>query len=179
MISTMTMKEWAYIIGIVIGGIAVLTACVVWYRKQTFGTGGTLLCIVGVVLIGMSVWGSVKIKLPGGVETELLVKIEEQSAKIEEQSAEMKKQSQRITSVAEGALDVSREVEKLAVVSETNSRQSEVLKKAFEEPAVTRVLSPLVVRRIRATRPAVETVDRRSLERATKLLSASIGGDSL
>lgn len=95
------MIEWAYIVGIVVGTVAMLTTCLVWFRKQVFGTGGAVLSLFGVMLIGMSVWGSVKITLPGGIEAEL----ETLKGKIEV--------------IAESSQGISDEVRNIAEVTET------------------------------------------------------------
>ena len=46
--------------GIVVGVSCIFAAILVWWRRQTFGFGGAVLCGVGVVLIGLSVWQTVE-----------------------------------------------------------------------------------------------------------------------
>jgi hypothetical protein len=46
--------------GIVVGATCIFAAILVWWRRQTFGFGGAVLCGVGVVLIGLSVWQTVE-----------------------------------------------------------------------------------------------------------------------
>jgi len=49
-----------------VSGIACIsTSNIVWYRKQIFATGGTVLSLSGVILIGLSVWGNVQIEAEG------------------------------------------------------------------------------------------------------------------
>ncbi len=75
------MEKWAFIVGLAIGSIAVLSACWVWVRKQAYGMGGGALSLVGAVLIGMSVWGHVRLGVSeAGLEFEVLKRQVEETA---------------------------------------------------------------------------------------------------
>lgn len=54
------------IIGLIMGSVTLLTACYVWLRKQVFGLGGGILSLVGVILIGLSLWSNVSIEVSEG-----------------------------------------------------------------------------------------------------------------
>jgi hypothetical protein len=55
--------------GLVIGALALISTCIVWMRKQVMGLGGTVLSLVGVVLMGLSIWKNVEISVDkDGVE---------------------------------------------------------------------------------------------------------------
>lgn len=56
--------------GLLLGALMVLSACWVWIKHQKFGTAGSVLCVAGVVLVGLSVYGRVSIKI-GGVQADL------------------------------------------------------------------------------------------------------------
>ncbi len=59
------------IVGMIAGGILVLTAVVVFLAKKEFPAGGIMVTAIGLVLIGMSQWTS--IKLSGlGINIEVL-----------------------------------------------------------------------------------------------------------
>jgi len=47
--------------GVAFGGIAICIAGAVWFRKEKFGFAGAVLVAAGVLLIGLSVWRSVKV----------------------------------------------------------------------------------------------------------------------
>src|SRR3954449_6655655 len=49
---------------LVVGCLAILSACFHWVRTQRFGTAGAVLSAVGLILIGMSVWASVEARVP-------------------------------------------------------------------------------------------------------------------
>ena|ERR1044071_995545 len=47
-----------------VGCLAIASACFHWVRTQRFGVAGAVLSTVGLVLVGMSVWGSVEFRAP-------------------------------------------------------------------------------------------------------------------
>src|SRR3954453_4114824 len=49
---------------LVVGCLAILSACFHWVRTQRFGTAGAVLSAVGLILVGMSVWASVEARAP-------------------------------------------------------------------------------------------------------------------
>lgn len=53
----------AVLAGILFGSAAISSACWVWLRKQIFAYGGSALSGAGVVLIGLSIWHSVDVKV--------------------------------------------------------------------------------------------------------------------
>jgi hypothetical protein len=67
------MERWAIVVGLAVGTIAVLSAAGVWVKKQLFGMGGSVLTAFGALLIGMAVWGHVRIAVTEtGLEFEVL-----------------------------------------------------------------------------------------------------------
>lgn len=49
------------IVGIVAGSALIVTAIIVFLSKKEFQTGGVMVTVVGLVLIGMSQWNSIKL----------------------------------------------------------------------------------------------------------------------
>lgn len=47
--------------GVICGSISIGSVCLLWVRRQVFGQAGAALCAAGVVLLGMSIWGSVEL----------------------------------------------------------------------------------------------------------------------
>ena len=47
--------------GIICGGISIGSVCLLWVRRQVFGQAGAALCVAGIVLLGLSIWGSVEL----------------------------------------------------------------------------------------------------------------------
>jgi hypothetical protein len=66
----MSLDSVVFIVGIVIGSILVLSVTFVYVTKNKFGTGGTVLALIGVVLIGLFVFTKIKITIPGIAELE-------------------------------------------------------------------------------------------------------------
>lgn len=62
-----TLTNPVILTGLVMGSLALLSAVWVWYNKQQFGYGGTLLSFFGALLIGLSVFSKVQIRF-GDVE---------------------------------------------------------------------------------------------------------------
>jgi hypothetical protein len=57
------------LVGVVVGSLTIGTACVVWARKHVFGFAGSILCIAGIVLIGLSILQSVEFVVnPSGIK---------------------------------------------------------------------------------------------------------------
>jgi len=83
----MNIENLVVLVGLAVGTAALGTACAVWYRKQEFGIGGSTLSIVGVVLIGLSIWTGVSFSITGdGLQVEL-DSLEERLALVAENSS--------------------------------------------------------------------------------------------
>ena len=57
------MQSWSYAVGMIMGSVAVVSASYVWVKHQRFGIGGAFLSFVGVVLLGLSVWGRARVEI--------------------------------------------------------------------------------------------------------------------
>ena len=83
----MDIENTVVLVGLAVGTAALGTACAVWYRKQQFGMGGATLSVVGVVLIGLSIWSGVTFSITAdGLEVEL-DSLEERLAQVAENSS--------------------------------------------------------------------------------------------
>lgn len=66
----MSIQSVTYLVGIVLGSLAVISVCVVWIRHHQFGMGGTTLTLIGFGLVGLSLWSTVQIRVSAdGFET--------------------------------------------------------------------------------------------------------------
>lgn len=99
----MSMQTWAYIAGIVSGLGLIASVIFVYISARQIGVPGLGLALVGSLLVGMSIWSSVKIKID---ETGI--------------DAEFKRLQGQVNEIAEAAADVSEEVTKIARVTEAN-----------------------------------------------------------
>ena len=66
----MSLDMVVFIVGIVIGSILILSVTFVYVTKNKFGTGGTVLALIGLILIGLFVFTKIKIAIPGIAELE-------------------------------------------------------------------------------------------------------------
>ena len=65
------------IFGIVLGASILIVAIVISLIKSEMSTGGAGFCLIGAILLGMSIWTSIKVELPGGIVVELETKLKE------------------------------------------------------------------------------------------------------
>src|SRR3989304_9691070 len=91
------MENWAFLVGMVFGAVAIAAVCWVWVRKQTFGTGGIALSIVGVILVGLSVWKSVEVSYTNGNLVVRLQKLEQRLGQVAEASSAVTQEVQKLT----------------------------------------------------------------------------------
>ena len=146
------MAHWAYVVGIVIGGAAVIISATVWLKKQKFGAGGATLSLVGLVLIGLPVWSSVKLTLPGGGGLD----------------AQFRELRLRVEQVAGATQQISQEVATLANISETTRAAFGELTGALE---AQQPLRPDHLQMMRARVLDSGAIDHVKLERANRVLS--------
>lgn len=108
------METWAFIVGLVIGTIAVLGATWVWVKDKKYGIGGGSLTVVGAVLIGMSVWGQIRIKVTeSGVELDLFRETVEAVSAV---AAEVDTMARAVEASREQFIRLTRELEQRAVL---------------------------------------------------------------
>ena len=67
-------------VGLAIGSVAMLGVTWVWVQKQVFGKGGAVLSVLGVALIGLTVYSKVSISAEGIVLERQLMKLQEDNA---------------------------------------------------------------------------------------------------
>jgi hypothetical protein len=66
------MKELVFKVALVLGGLILLTVCAVYAIYHTFGLGGSVLTVSGLILVGMSVWRKIDVSVSAkGFEAKL------------------------------------------------------------------------------------------------------------
>lgn len=135
------MQTAAFISGLALGIVALLSVCVVLvFRDKQLGIGGAVVAVVGLVLVGMSVWGQVKIKVS---ETGLEVGL--------------------VREVAEAVRTVAAEVDAAAQAQEVSRQQFVALTQELQQ---NRVLPTSAMQSIRSSLESIPSVDRARLETA-------------
>lgn len=143
----MDVRSIAFFAGIIIGSIAILAVAFVWIRKQTFGVGGSVLCSVGVVLLGLSVWTTMKIEISQqGISWEF---------------------QRQLATVLEANQALTEEVQVLARNNEAAREQLSALTNTLQE---TRVLDVQRAEQLRQPMQATPNVNLQRLERVDEAL---------
>lgn len=127
------------LVGLIAGSALILTAIVVFVLKREFPAGGVAVTMVGLVLIGMSQWSSIKISA-GGATLDLQVR-----------------------QTAAAAAAVAEQAERAAVAAETTRQQVAVLARQLES---RNVLTTASVRSIQTSLEASPRVDLSRLQSA-------------
>jgi len=76
------------VVGMAAGGVLILTAVAVFLVKKEFPAGGVVVTMVGLVLIGMSQWSSIKFTAAGATLEVLRHEIRRTAAAAEEVAAQ-------------------------------------------------------------------------------------------
>jgi hypothetical protein len=58
----MEITNLAFIAGVILGSLAIVSVCWVWLSKQMLGIGGGVLSFVGVLLVGLSLWSKASVQ---------------------------------------------------------------------------------------------------------------------
>lgn len=86
----------ALFMGLVFGSIMLSAVCWVYVKHQHFGTGGSVLTIFGVVLLGLSVWKTVELSIsPEGIDARFS-KIEEKIGAVERNVKQVESTNQEV-----------------------------------------------------------------------------------
>lgn len=119
------------VVGMIAGGLLILTAIAVFWSKKEFPAGGVGVTVVGLVLIGMSQWSQISLKA-AGVELSALAEVAKASAELGD------------------------EVNKLASSVSTTKAQLSVVARQLED---RNVLTPAVTGSIRGALESAPRVD--------------------
>lgn len=98
------MKEnHAFVVGLVLGAVMLASVCFVYIKHQKFGIGGATLSGLAVILVGMSVWPTIKFGFDGQrfwAELEQAQQVARQASKdAEEAKKETMNTRQAVTSL--------------------------------------------------------------------------------
>jgi hypothetical protein len=116
----MEITNMAFIAGLILGSLAILSVCWVWLRKQVLGVGGGVLSFIGVLLVGLSLWSSASVEVsPDGFRAEF-ERLEQQVIQVSERSQQI---SNDILAVAETNKAISQEVKVVAQNIDINKAQ--------------------------------------------------------
>jgi hypothetical protein len=84
------------IVGMAAGAVLILTAVAVFWSKKDFPAGGVMVSMVGLVLIGMSQWSSIKITAGGATIEAVRAEITKTAAAAEEVAAQAQQAAEAV-----------------------------------------------------------------------------------
>ena len=146
----MNIQTAAFIAGIIFGSIAVGCSSYVWFRHQVFGLGGSTLSVVGIALLGLSIWSGIKIELSQ-----------------EGLSARFETLENQLNTVTTATKEVAEEVTKIADTTQIGRQQLIALTKIIETQST---VTPSALEAIRRSVRDAPTIDMKRLDRATNTL---------
>lgn len=140
----MELTQVAFVVGMVFGALMIGSVCVVFVKRSIFGTGGGILSVLGVLLIGMSVWSTARFEVsPEGLKVQveqLREQVEGVQQKAEEISGDVQNAQARTEEVAgdveqvrTAAQMISHELADVAMSAQTSNQQVLLLSEALQE----------------------------------------------
>jgi hypothetical protein len=116
----MDITNMAFITGLILGSLAIMSVCWVWVRSQVLGTGGGVLSFFGVLLVGLSIWSSASVEVtPEGFRAEF----ERLEKEVNEVAVRSQQVSDEVQAVAEANNAISREIQVVAENIDVNKAQ--------------------------------------------------------
>lgn len=163
----MELTQVALIVGMVFGALMIGSVCVVFVKQSTLGMGGGVLSVLGVLLIGMSVWSTARFEVsPEGLKVQvdqLQDQVESVNEKTEKISGEVEGAQARtealageVEQVRTTAQALSQDLANVALTAQTGNDQILRLSEALEE---RQALAPGVVREIQEPLKRVPELD--------------------
>jgi hypothetical protein len=143
-------QNWAFLTGLVLGSVAIGAVSYVWVRQQKFGSGGGMLSVAGIILIGLPFWSSLRFEMTGtGIR------------------AEFERLRNEVQQVANATSATSEEVIKVARATEANTKQFVELTEQLE---VKRIVDAASLRNVRESLVKTPQADIGRLEAASRVL---------
>lgn len=152
----MELTQIALVVGMVFGAVMIGSVCIVFVKRSTFGMGGGTLSVLGVLLIGMSVWSTARIEVsPEGLKfqvEQLRERVEDVQERAEQISGEVQEARVQTEEVATGVSEVKNaartlaaELAEVAVTAQTSNQQVLRLSRSLQE---RQAIDPEVAREI-------------------------------
>lgn len=152
----MELTQVALVVGMVFGALMIGSVCVVFVKRSSFGLGGGVLSVLGVLLIGMSVWSTARFEVsPEGLKVQveqLQERVEAVQERADELSGEVRTTQVRaeelageVEQVQTVARSISEDLADVALTAQTGNQQVLQLSEAL---ARRQALDPQVMREI-------------------------------
>ncbi|MEL7296820.1 MAG: hypothetical protein AAGJ86_04105 [Pseudomonadota bacterium] len=136
--------------GIALGSVLLLSVAWVWVRKQVLGMGGLGMSAIGMVLISLTLWQSIELKVSGdGVEVGLIRELEE---RLTEAEGALEKTRRDVATVESRNATLNSTVSELREISVLQNRAYENLRRELDNRNVIdqqRLIDPEIQQRLR------------------------------
>ncbi len=116
-------EDLAFLVGIVIGSIQLLAVSWVWIQKQVLGMGGITMSFVGVALVGLALWSSIRIEAsPDGFIAEFEQELRQLNNSVQQVEEQVGEVDADLRNVISTNIAFSRDLEQLNTSLSNNSQ---------------------------------------------------------
>lgn len=166
----MDIKNSVLTVGLLMGSLMILSVCFAYVRGRPFGTGGIVLTIGGVILIGLSVFSRISLSVSDEGFEARIQSIEHKVGAVEEKNASvterLKTVDQNVQLVNEANQVVSEELQTVAKTQRTNTDKVTQLSDVL---AARKLVQPEVAEQLRTDFRKLPQVDMQRLQKFQKL----------
>lgn len=144
------MEQWAYLVGLVLGSLLILSVIFLTVKNRKVGMGEAFLVVMGVFLVGLTLWANVKISLS-----------------LDGLLAEFNQVKEQVETLSVANLTLNEQVETIAVAAEKEREQVIELTHVLQDQGVA---NPERLEMIRGEISSVPVVDRSLLRNSRDLV---------
>ena len=147
-----TVAQWA---GIALGALLIVSVAWVWLQKQIFGMNGAGIGLIGVVLVGLTLWSSISVSYSDeGFEFEL-TRLQE---RIDQAETELQQATEQLTAVRSTNADLSARLSELSAVTVSQNTRFAVLANQLQREGIQ--LDPSVLQQTQRDITQIERLNR-------------------
>jgi hypothetical protein len=169
-------EELAFLAGIILGSIQLLAVSWVWVQKQVLGMGGITMSFVGVALVGLALWSSIRIEAsPDGFIAEFQQELEQLNRSVQEVGDQVDEVDADLRNVVSTNIAFNRDLEELNTTLATNSRLFVSLTDELERSSTVNN-APLTRLRESVVVPNVQEMEIRSRRETLEALQLQSSG---
>lgn len=165
----MDIKSAALVVGLLLGSLMIIAVCAAHLKDRSFGTGGGVLTLGGVLLIGLSVWSQAEISISGeGVEARFK-SIEQKVNDVEQKNQSVTQRLEVVDQNVKQVNEVSQAAtEELTKVAQTQNSNTQRVAQLTEALAAAKPVKPEIYQRLRDDLKSAPSVDISRLQRLSK-----------
>ena len=147
-----TIAQWA---GIALGALLIVSVAWVWLQKQIFGMNGAGIGLIGVVLVGLTLWSSVSVSYSDEGFAFELTRLQE---RIDQAETELQQATEQLTAVRSTNADLSERLSELSAVTVSQNTRFAVLANQLQREGIQ--LDPGVLQQTQRDITQIERLNR-------------------